>query len=143
MDGAGAGCLVDHREAGSRTAGIEARTMGTTRMPRGYRELTSAASDGRCAGLELLGQVNQKDVSRRFDGYTDKKATGKKLVCDVVKEGDMWFRTGDLLRRDEEGFIYFVDRIGDTFRWKGENVSTNEVAETVSSVPCVAECNGT
>jgi fatty-acyl-CoA synthase len=85
--------------------------------------------------------VNQKDITRRFDGYTDKKATEKKIVTGVMKDGDVWFRTGDLLRKDKEGFVYFVDRIGDTFRWKGENVSTNEVAEVVSAVPGIAECN--
>jgi fatty-acyl-CoA synthase len=62
-----------------------------------------------------------------FDGYTDKKAGDAKLVRDGFKRGDCWFDTGDLVRR--QGFLHvaFVDRLGDTFRWKGENVATTEV----------------
>eukprot|EP01098_Paradermamoeba_levis_P004101 TRINITY_DN1788_c0_g1_i1.p1 TRINITY_DN1788_c0_g1~~TRINITY_DN1788_c0_g1_i1.p1 ORF type:complete len:631 (+),score=216.09 TRINITY_DN1788_c0_g1_i1:78-1970(+) len=90
---------------------------------------------------EMLGQIVDGDPTRYFRGYTDPKATEKKLIRDVFVKGDVWFRTGDLLRSDSEGFVYFVDRIGDTFRWKGENVSTNEVAEVISSSPGVQEVN--
>lgn len=62
-------------------------------------------------------------------------------MANVFVKGDSYFRSGDLLRQDEAGYFYFVDRIGDTFRWKGENVSTNEVAEVISSVPGVQEAN--
>ncbi len=67
-----------------------------------------------------------------YRGYTDEKATANKLLHDVFRKGDQYFRSGDLLRRDEDGFYYFVDRIGDTFRWKGENVSTAEVADVIA-----------
>ncbi len=77
----------------------------------------------------------------RFEGYTSKEATEKKILRDVFERGDAWFRSGDLLRRDAEGYFYFVDRIGDTFRWKGENVATSEVSEVISAVPGVTEAN--
>lgn len=67
-----------------------------------------------------------------YRGYTDETATDEKLMRDVFKRGDVYFRSGDLLRRDRDGFFYFVDRIGDTFRWKGENVSTAEVADVIT-----------
>merc|ERR1711988_579110 len=104
-------------------------------------------SNGRCIRCEageageLLGLIKMDDPTRRFDGYTDDKATEKKILRNVFAEGDAWFRTGDLLRNDAEGFMYFVDRIGDTFRWKGENVSTAEVAEVISTVGTVEEAN--
>jgi fatty-acyl-CoA synthase len=68
----------------------------------------------------------------RFEGYTSKDATEKKILHDVFEPGDQYFRTGDLLRCDDRGYFYFIDRIGDTFRWKGENVSTQEVAEALT-----------
>lgn len=80
---------------------------------------------------ELLGLIQQHDPSRRFDGYTDGKATQRKVVHNVKKQGDSYFRSGDLLRQDHWGFLYFCDRVGETFRWKGENVSTSEVAQTL------------
>ncbi len=72
-----------------------------------------------------------------FDGYTDPEATRRKIACDVFVPGDAWFRTGDLMRRDRAGFYYFIDRLGETFRWKGENVSAAEVADAVGSCPGV------
>ncbi len=80
---------------------------------------------------ELVGRIGRSPLER-FDGYTDDAATEEKTLRDVFRPGDRYFRTGDLLRRDEAGFYYFVDRIGDTFRWKGENVSTEEVAAALS-----------
>ena len=81
----------------------------------------------------LLGLIKDSDPSRRFDGYTDKKATKEKILEDVKAKGDKWFASGDLLRRDSFGFYYWVDRIGDTYRWKGENVSTSEVSGAFTS----------
>jgi fatty-acyl-CoA synthase len=72
-----------------------------------------------------------------FEGYTDTSASEKKILRDVFKPGDAWVRSGDLMRQDAQGFFYFVDRIGDTFRWKGENVATTEVAGIAASAPGV------
>jgi fatty-acyl-CoA synthase len=87
---------------------------------------------------ELLIKISQ---TTRFEGYTDESATKKKVLQNAFEEGDAYFRSGDLLRLDEEGFFFFVDRIGDTFRWKGENVATSEVAEVISGVAGIEEAN--
>jgi fatty-acyl-CoA synthase len=82
---------------------------------------------------EALGRIGRGgNPETRFDGYVNAAETQQKILRDVFEQGDLWYRTGDLMRMDERGFIYFVDRIGDTFRWKGENVSTLEVAEALS-----------
>jgi len=75
----------------------------------------------------------------RFEGYADTEASRRKVLHDVFAAGDAWYRTGDLMRRDAQGFFYFVDRVGDTFRWKGENVSTTEVAAAIGLCPAVSE----
>ncbi|RYF89433.1 MAG: long-chain-acyl-CoA synthetase, partial [Caulobacteraceae bacterium] len=90
---------------------------------------------------ECIGKIDASDARTNFTGYADKAATEKKVLHDVFEKGDAWFRTGDLMRKDEEGYIFFVDRIGDTFRWKGENVSTAEVAEQLAQAPGVLEAN--
>ncbi len=92
---------------------------------------------------EAIGQIlsDSSNMGGRFEGYTDKEASEKKVLRDVFEPGDIWYRTGDLMRRDERGYFYFVDRIGDTFRWKGENVSTSEVAEAIGAFPGVKEAN--
>jgi fatty-acyl-CoA synthase len=87
---------------------------------------------------EAIGRIS---ALGRFEGYTSSAATEKKILRNVFKPGDAYFRTGDLMRLDAEDYFYFVDRIGDTFRWKGENVSTNEVAEVLSLCPGVTEAN--
>lgn len=90
---------------------------------------------------ELLVRLASKPVSAavEYRGYTDPQATEAKILTDVFVPGDRYFRTGDLLRRDEDDYFYFVDRIGDTFRWKGENVSTAEVADVLTGAPFVQE----
>ncbi|MGY4498821.1 fatty-acyl-CoA synthase [Bradyrhizobium sp. GM24.11] len=81
---------------------------------------------------EAIGRIGKADEGGgRFEGYTDAGETEKKILRDVFAKGDAWFRTGDLMRLDDKGFFHFVDRIGDTFRWKGENVATSEVNDAV------------
>jgi fatty-acyl-CoA synthase len=87
---------------------------------------------------EAIGLIGN-DVRHDFSGYADKAASEKKILTDVFQRGDRWFRTGDLMRQDSEGYFYFVDRIGDTFRWKGENVSTAEVEQRLVDAPGVKE----
>ncbi len=87
---------------------------------------------------EALGRIGA-DPSQRFEGYTRREDTEKKILRDVFAPGDAWMRTGDLMRLDDEGFYYFVDRVGDTFRWKGENVATLEVAGVLAAAPGIVE----
>jgi acyl-CoA synthetase (AMP-forming)/AMP-acid ligase II len=87
------------------------------------------------AGL-LVGRISAKN---EFVGYTSEAATERKVLRDVLWPGDAWFNTGDLLRADLRGHLFFVDRLGDTFRWKGENVSTGEVAEVLAGCAGIAE----
>jgi fatty-acyl-CoA synthase len=104
-------------------------------------------ADGLClrAGAneagEALGRVAEgaSGGAGRFEGYADGTASDTKLLRHVFAPGDMWFRTGDLLVRDEEGFFRFVDRLGDTYRWKGENVAASEVAATIAACAHVVE----
>ena len=105
-------------------------------------------SDGFCIECEYdeageaLGFIpNEDKFTGKFEGYTDKEATKKKILENVFVKGDRWFSTGDLLKRDKEGYFYFVDRIGDTFRWKSENVATSEVSEAISTYKGVKEAN--
>ena len=90
---------------------------------------------------EAIGQLlnDRSNIGSRFDGYTSKDASEGKILRNAFRAGDAWFRTGDLMRRDEKGFFYFIDRVGDTFRWKGENVATSEVAQAACEFPGVHE----
>lgn len=105
--------------------------------------------DGRCIRCEpgetgeAIGRIPAQKDARvgRFEGYRDEAASDKKILRDVFEDGDRWYRTGDLLSRDAQGYYYFVDRIGDTFRWKGENVATSQVSEVVSTFEGVNEAN--
>jgi fatty-acyl-CoA synthase len=124
------------------------RNIMTTRIVRFdiEKEIPVRGADGFCmecppneAG-EAIGKISL-EPGKTFEGYTQKTDTQKKILLDVFEKGDAWFRTGDLMRRDALGYFYFVDRIGDTFRWKGENVSTNEVAEALDVIPGIHEAN--
>jgi fatty-acyl-CoA synthase len=90
---------------------------------------------------EAIGWIPGQAETRagRFEGYADADATARKVLRDVFKPGDAWYRTGDLMRRDADGFFYFVDRMGETYRWKGENVSTEEVLGTLAGAHGVLE----
>jgi fatty-acyl-CoA synthase len=91
---------------------------------------------------EAIGKIDPAAARGRFEGYAnDKAATDKKLLRDVFEVGDLWFRTGDLLKQDADGYYYFVDRIGDTYRWKSENVSTNEVGEAIGTFDGIEQVN--
>lgn len=98
------------------------------RDSQGFLQLCAEDEPG-----EAIGRIYQHPdiVAGRFEGYTSAEATGKKILRDVFEPGDAWWSSGDLLRCDADGYCWFVDRIGDTFRWKSENVSTTEVADVL------------
>jgi fatty-acyl-CoA synthase len=104
-------------------------------------------TDGFCVRCEVdeageaIGKIAGGDASHisQFEGYTDAGASDTKLLRNVFATNDVWYRTGDLMRKDAAGFFYFVDRVGDTFRWKGENVSTAQVAQTMCAAPGVRQ----
>ncbi len=93
----------------------------------------------RCSADEVGEAIGKIQSGAEFEGYTDAAQSEKKIVGDVFERGDAWYRTGDLMRRDANGFYYFVDRTGDTFRWKGENVAASEVAAAIAAFPGIAE----
>jgi len=107
-------------------------------------------ANGRCIPVAegepglLLGKITEDTV---FEGYTDPEATEKKIVRDALEAGDAWFNSGDLMQTVDVGFTLgyphyqFVDRVGDTFRWKSENVSTNEVGEILNGFDDIEFCN--
>ncbi|KAK5647257.1 hypothetical protein RI129_002149 [Pyrocoelia pectoralis] len=97
-------------------------------------------SNGRCikcdtneAGL-IIGKIDTKVAVNRFTGYLGSEANQNKVLSDVFEVGDQYFNSGDVLFSDELGYFYFKDRLGDTFRWKGENVSTVEVEDVLYKV---------
>jgi fatty-acyl-CoA synthase len=98
----------------------------------------------RCATNEIgeaIGKIrnDSTQLGNEFEGYTSMKDSERKILRDVFAHGDAWYRTGDLMRMDGAGFFYFMDRIGDTFRWKGENVATSEVAAAIVGFPGIRE----
>ena len=116
-----------------RLARLDPETNEPVRGPDGFCVSCKPGEIG-----EAVGRIGSEPRST-YSGYADKSATEKKVLRDAFKKGDAWFRTGDLMRQDAEGYFYFVDRMGDTFRWKGENVSTSEVCEALCRVPGVKE----
>ncbi len=125
------------------------RTTGISPMPLAYVEYdpdTGAPlrdEDGRVRRVPagepglLLSPVNRLQP---FDGYTDKASSEKKLVRNAFREGDCWFNSGDVMSPQGMGHAAFVDRLGDTFRWKGENVATTQVEAALASDESVEEC---
>ncbi len=105
---------------------------------RGTNGLCIEAGPGQIG--ECIGQIGG-DARSEYTGYVSKTESEKKVLHDVFEKGDRWFATGDLMKTDADGYFYFIDRIGDTYRWKGENVSTNEVAERLLSSAGVKEAN--
>jgi citronellyl-CoA synthetase len=131
-------------------------TVGTTTIPLALvrydvdeDEIIRDAA-GRCIRVEegepglLLGKITEDTA---FEGYTSAEDTEKKILRGAFEDGDAWFNTGDLMKTVDVGFALgmkhyqFVDRVGDTFRWKSENVSTNEVGEIINGSEQVQMCN--
>ena len=131
------------------TFGMTSSRVALVRYDVDTDEIVRGA-DGRCIEVEqgepglLLGHISP---TASFEGYTDRQATQTKILRDVLEEGDAWFNTGDLIKEVDVGFslgyahYQFVDRTGDTFRWKSENVSTNEVGEIINGFQGVEFCN--
>jgi citronellyl-CoA synthetase len=131
------------------TVGMTVNTIALVRYDVDADEIIRDAA-GHCIAVEpgepglLLAEINTTQV---FEGYTNAEATEKKIVRDALAPGDAWFNSGDLIREVDVGFTarqkhyQFVDRVGDTFRWRSENVSTNEVGEIINQHPAVQFCN--
>ena len=125
-----------------------ARTAGFCPLPYAVVEFDAEAEHARRNAKGLLSKVATGGVGllisevtekNPFDGYTDRRASEAKLLRDVFKKGDVWFNTGDLVRDQGLRHIQFVDRVGDTFRWKGENVATTEVEAALNRFPGVEQ----
>ena len=103
-------------------------------------------TDGRCIRVgvgetgEAIARIETREgSSASFDGYVSPEDSDRKVLRDVYEPGDAWMRSGDLMRKDARGFYYFSDRLGDSFRWKGENVSSFEVAQVLAACPGVRD----
>ncbi|QYX48601.1 long-chain-acyl-CoA synthetase [Pseudomonas tussilaginis] len=102
------------------------------RDEQGFYQLCDVGEVGEAMGFI----VDHPDIGGgRFEGYTCADASESKIRRNVLREGDAYWSSGDLLRQDADGYCYFVDRIGDTYRWKSENVSTQEVADALGDLP--------
>jgi citronellyl-CoA synthetase len=132
-----------------RTIGMTSNKIALVRYDVDADEIVRDAA-GRCVKVDigepglLLAEINDAQV---FEGYTNADATEKKIVRNAFEPNDKWFNSGDLIKQVDAGFTFriphyqFVDRVGDTFRWKSENVSTNEVGEIINQHPQVEICN--
>ena len=105
-------------------------------------------TDGFCIRLgvgepgEAVARIEARESSSAsFDGYVSPEDSDRKVLRDVFEPGDAWMRSGDLMRKDARGYFYFSDRLGDSFRWKGENVSSFEVAQVLAACPGVRDAN--
>jgi fatty-acyl-CoA synthase len=107
---------------------------------RGYDGLCIACAPGEVG--EAIGRIGSADRGGgAFEGYTDTAESEKKILNDVFASGDAWFRTGDLMQRDEQGYFHFVDRIGDSYRWKGENIASSEVNDAIRECPGILDAS--
>lgn len=155
-DGLGASFNRNRGDFGRAAIGVRGylwhRAMGDrevrARIDPDTEELMRDPRTGWCvrAGVdepgEVLHRVEPEMREQMFRGYYENDgATEKRWLRDAFAPGDLWFRSGDLMRQDAEGRVYFVDRLGDTFRWHSENVSTNEVADVLGAHPAVAEAS--
>ena len=118
-------------------ARIDPDTEDIVRGADGYVQLSNPGEPG-----EVLHRVDPMMKDAVFRGYfKNEAASDKRWMRNAFAPGDLWFRSGDVQRQDADGRVYFVDRLGDTFRWRSENVSTNEVADVIGSFPEIDECN--
>uniref|UniRef100_UPI00358F66A6 long-chain fatty acid transport protein 4-like n=1 Tax=Myxine glutinosa TaxID=7769 RepID=UPI00358F66A6 len=113
---------------------VDETTMELLRGPDGLCIACQPGEPG-----QLVGKVVQADPLQRFDGYADDTASRRKLAFNVFTQGDCVYLTGDILVMDDLGYVYFRDRTGDTFRWKGENVATAEVESSISRILRLAD----
>ncbi len=116
-------------------ARFDPETEAPVRGLDGFCVATAPGEVGECLGGIAGGARSE------YAGYVDRVESDKKVLRDAFRTSDRWFLTGDLMKRDRAGYFYFVDRVGDTFRWKGENVSTSEVERALLAVPGVKEAS--
>ena len=112
---------------------FDPETQAPVRGPDGFCIRAAPGEVGECVGVIANGARTE------YAGYVNRAESEKKVLTHAFRPGDRWFLTGDLMTRDRDGYFYFVDRVGDTFRWKGENVSTTEVASALLAAPGIKE----
>lgn len=125
--------MVGRLRSGQVLVRCDPATGNVVQNEKGFCEKVKVGDTGLLLGK--IGKLTQ------FDGYVEKEATQKKILRHVLKPGDQFFNSGDLLTLHEDNWVSFADRVGDTFRWKGENVSTNQVAEILNAASGVLESN--